>query len=58
MALVGDVAGIDLKPPGAGLVADHRVEQRVIRRADAIGAVPGLADVAQAAADGDARQAQ
>ena len=27
MPLVGEVAGVDLKPPGAGLVADHGVEQ-------------------------------
>ena len=49
MALVGKVAGVDLKPPGPGLIADHRVEQRVVRRADGVGTVPGLADVAHAA---------
>ena len=45
VTLVGQVAGVDLKPPRAVLVADHGVEQCVIRRADGVGAVPGLADV-------------
>jgi hypothetical protein len=58
MALVGKVAGVDLKPPRAGLIADHRVEQRVVGRANGVGAVPGLADVAHTAADRDALQAE
>ncbi len=58
MTLVGEVAGVDLKPPRTGLVADHGVEQRVVGRTEDIGAVPGLTDVAHATADGDARQAE
>src|SRR5690242_7153758 len=57
VTLVGEVAGVDLKPPSPGLVANHRIEQRVVRRAKAVGAIPGLADIAHAATDGDTRQA-
>src|SRR5438067_2219490 len=56
--LVGEVAGVDLKPPRTGFVADHRVEQRVIRRADGVGTIPGLADIAHTAANRDALQAE
>jgi hypothetical protein len=58
MALVGKVAGVNLKPPRPGLIADHRVEQRVVRRADGVSAVPGITDIAHAAADRDALQAE
>jgi hypothetical protein len=56
--LVGQVAGVNLKPPRAGLITDHRVEQRVVGRAEGVGAVPGLANVAHATADRDALQTE
>ena len=40
MSLVGKVAGIYLEAPRAGLVTDQDVEQRIIGRAEGIGAVP------------------
>src|SRR3569623_3613330 len=51
MPLVCDIGGNDLIAPLSRLVTDHRVEQRIVRRADDVRAIPCFADVTHAAAD-------